>query len=99
MSFLSGRYPFFHSHKDLGSLAEIMQLLGSEVVCEAAESLDKRVHIHEDIQGHDLQSLCKQYIPCLPQLTFLGFGEERIYFLLTPTIFLYVACNLILQSE
>ncbi|BFZ05767.1 hypothetical protein BsWGS_08806 [Bradybaena similaris] len=58
LSILSARYPFFRAPDDVGHLTQIISLLGSEAVKEAAAAIGKVLTLSEHIPAVDLKNAC-----------------------------------------
>ncbi|XP_012934780.1 cell division cycle 7-related protein kinase [Aplysia californica] len=58
LSILSGRYPFFRAQDDMGYLAQIVSLLGTEACVQAASSFGKLLTLSEQTPTVDLRSAC-----------------------------------------
>ena len=60
LSLLSGRYPFFKAADDLTSLSQIITLLGSAIVIDAAKSIGKHLILAKPSEGYDIKSMCEK---------------------------------------
>jgi len=58
LSMLSGRYPFFRAQDDMGYLAQIISLLGTDSCLQAADSIGKLLTVSENIPSVDLRHAC-----------------------------------------
>lgn len=58
LSLLSGRYPFFKANDDLTALAQIITLMGSEPVKNAAKIIGKDLICLPQTKSMNLQNLC-----------------------------------------
>lgn len=60
LSLLSGRYPFFRAQDDLTALAEIITIMGSSSVQDAAQKMGKRLTLSHQKPALDLKTLCEK---------------------------------------
>ncbi|XP_064458366.1 cell division cycle 7-related protein kinase-like [Ornithodoros turicata] len=60
LSLLSGRYPFFRAQDDLTALAEIITIMGSTAVQNAAQKMGKRLTLSHQKPALDLKTLCEK---------------------------------------
>ncbi|CAH1785729.1 unnamed protein product [Owenia fusiformis] len=60
LSLLSGRYPFFRAPDDMTALAQIIALMGSNQVKEAAKHIGKDIICHPTVPALDLKILCEK---------------------------------------
>ncbi|UYV63424.1 CDC7 [Cordylochernes scorpioides] len=60
LSLLSSKYPFFRASDDMSALAEIVSLLGTKKLQQAATQLGKRLTISENKPTLDLRVLCQR---------------------------------------
>ncbi|XP_055896756.1 cell division cycle 7-related protein kinase-like [Biomphalaria glabrata] len=58
LSILSARYPFFRAEDDIGYLAQIISVLGSEPCVQAASSIGKHLLLSEPVEAVDLKAMC-----------------------------------------
>ncbi|KAJ6234784.1 cell division cycle 7-related protein kinase [Anaeramoeba flamelloides] len=59
LSFLSGRYPFFHPDDDLTALAELIALFGTKRIEKIGKMLDRNLYYDKEQKGVPLKKLCK----------------------------------------
>ncbi|KAJ6230771.1 cell division cycle 7-related protein kinase [Anaeramoeba flamelloides] len=59
LSFLSGRYPFFHPEDDLTALAELIALFGTKRIERIGKMLDRNLYYDKIQKGVPLKKLCK----------------------------------------
>ena len=60
LSLLSGRYPFFKAGDDLTSLCQIVTLLGSDAIVNAAKSIGKNMTLSKEIIGYEIKIMCNK---------------------------------------
>eukprot|EP00058_Branchiostoma_floridae_P005371 XP_002590859.1 hypothetical protein BRAFLDRAFT_273291 [Branchiostoma floridae] len=58
LSLLSGRYPFFRAKDDMQALAQIIALMGSREVANAAKAYNKDLYVTPTIPPMDLKDTC-----------------------------------------
>lgn len=84
---LSGRYPFFRSLDDMTCLAEVITILGSSRVKQAAKAVGKLLVTSQSVPAMDLKDLCVQLRSSLQAATTDGsvvelHGSDAAYDLL-----------------
>ncbi|XP_033105286.1 cell division cycle 7-related protein kinase-like [Anneissia japonica] len=60
LSLLSGRYPFFRASDDMTSLAQIISIMGTDKMKEAASSYGKTLVCSPTLPALNLKTLCEQ---------------------------------------
>ncbi|XP_071949250.1 cell division cycle 7-related protein kinase-like [Antedon mediterranea] len=60
LSLLSGRYPFFRAQDDMVYLAQIISIMGTDKMKEAATSCGKTIVCSPTLPSLNLQNLCEQ---------------------------------------
>jgi cell division control protein 7 len=98
---LAGHGPLFRDVDDLTSLCEIITLLGSSVVKEAAKQLGVRVTLSPERQGHDLKSICQKIRSmkkdCNPSVSIPDEAFDLLQRMLDPSPFSRITASEALQ--